>query len=186
VRHTRIGLIGLTGLLVGLLPATARTPQASSPEPATRVDAVSAPEAMTPSETTPAPAPAIEAAARPAPAAAASVSTPEPAPVTGTAGMIATIDPETGRLGRPDAARRAAITRASAGSPFGVPDLDRSDIGLQVVRLPDGTEMVNLQGRFQEHVVARVGPSGRIETDCVQGQDVVKRLAGDAAVREER
>lgn len=112
---------------------------------------------------------------------AAEASRTAPAAPTAS-GMIAAIDPATGRIGRPSAAQRAAVERARTRSALGSAlALDRSDVGLEVVRLPDGAEMVRLEGRFMEHVIARVDASGRIVTDCAQGPDVADRLAGDGA-----
>lgn len=92
----------------------------------------------------------------------------------GTAGMLVGIDPETGRPGRPSEAFRAKLAGLAPG-------LDRSSDGLTVVTRPDGSQHVNLQGRFQEYTVVRLTPDGRKVEDCVDGPDVDAALHSDAA-----
>jgi hypothetical protein len=43
----------------------------------------------------------------------------------------------------------------------------RTSAGLFEVRLPDGTVMVDLQGRFLEYSVARLDPAGLPRLACV-------------------
>jgi hypothetical protein len=45
--------------------------------------------------------------------------------------------------------------------------LDQSTEGLVAVPLPEGGEMVDLQGRFQNVALAKVGPDGKVQTECV-------------------
>ena len=78
------------------------------------------------------------------------------------AGMVAYIDPETGRLtSSPTAAQRAEMQAELAAV------LDRSQDGLFDVVLPDGSVMRDLQGRFQNAVVVRVAADGKLGAGCV-------------------
>jgi hypothetical protein len=88
-----------------------------------------------------------------------------------SAGMVVQLDTETGRVGMPTAAFRARIPD---------PALSRSMEGLNVVTKPDGSKMINLQGRFQEYVVIRLTPDGRKVQACVDGPDVDAALHGRA------
>jgi uncharacterized membrane protein YdfJ with MMPL/SSD domain len=45
--------------------------------------------------------------------------------------------------------------------------LDQSTEDLVAVPLPDGGEMVDLQGRFQSVALAKVGPDGKVQMECV-------------------
>ena len=133
------------------------------------------------------------------PAAATTASTPDSKPASSTsstkaatpathanaqplparaAGMVVGIDPETGRLGMPSAADRAALQRSGA---LASPSIDRSDVGLQVIHKPDGSKMIDLQGRFQEYAIVKIGPDGKKTQTCVQGQEVDAALKNDAA-----
>jgi hypothetical protein len=97
----------------------------------------------------------------PAVEAASSVAIhPNTATLPGSAGRITGLDPETGRPGKPTASQRAAIR---------MPDLDRSSEGLRETRRPDGTRVIELEGRFQEYAIVRILPDGRKEQSCVQG-----------------
>ena len=72
----------------------------------------------------------------------------------GEAGMIATIDPETGET----------VVSAGSGDEFST-----SDEGLVEVpsTAPDGGMMVDLQGRFQNTAVATVCDSDSVHIRCV-------------------
>lgn len=98
------------------------------------------------------------------------------------AGMIVGKDPETGRIGKPTPAQRAEIER---GAALASPALDRSGEGLTVVHRADGSKMVDLQGRFQEYTVVRIGPDGKKTQVCVQGPEVEAALAGSPAAETE-
>lgn len=123
------------------------------------------------------PAPAVE---RVSPAHVAAVATSSPvataaaAPATkavapGEAGMRAYIDPETGRIGM-------------APSPASVPDdafpiLTDSGDGLVNETLPDGSHRIDLQGRFQDYAVIRIGADGQRIISCVKNPKLVEREA---------
>lgn len=93
------------------------------------------------------------------------------ATLPGSAGMVTGLDPETGRPGKPTASQRAAMRMR---------DLDRSSEGLRETRRPDGTRVIELEGRFQEYAIVRILPDGRKEQSCVQGPMLERALGGDA------
>jgi hypothetical protein len=98
-------------------------------------------------------APAPVPAKHPAPARIASIAPPA------TAGMRAYIDPETGRLGpRPQGFEDGAA----------LPDLNDSGEGFVEVPGPNGSWMIDLQGRFQDYAVMTIGPDGRLVMSCVR------------------
>lgn len=92
---------------------------------------------------------------------AESAPTPSAAKAQGEAGMRAYVDPQSGQLvSEPvtDEQKRQATAVDSAFSQ------DSSD--LEVVHLPDGSTMMDLQGRFQQATVASVQSDGRLTTYC--------------------
>lgn len=83
------------------------------------------------------------------------------APVA-AAGLVAYIDPSTGGLTTtPTEEQRAALRSALAAL------VNESDAGLFEVTLPDGTVMMDLQGRFQEALVVQLAPDGTRQYSCV-------------------
>ncbi len=115
--------------------------------------------------------------ARP-PRAAAPHTTVAPAPATPPApalwapGMIVAVDPETGALVLPSPAE---VQRLRGAERTG---LLRSSAGLVEQRFPDGTVMVDLQGRFREFTVVQADPSGRPRFECVHDAAALERLLG--------
>ena len=81
---------------------------------------------------------------------------------TGVAGLVTAIDPETGQLGMPSAQQMAELEAQITPSD----DLNRSDAGLELVRHPDGSLSVNLQGRFQEFSTVQILPNGKKAFGC--------------------
>jgi hypothetical protein len=72
-----------------------------------------------------------------------------------------TVDPVTKELRKPTAEEiRALVANLKSLT-------SRSTEGLRVVTRPNGTRQVNLQGRFQNVVVARPAADGTMETRCV-------------------
>lgn len=101
------------------------------------------------------------AAAAPPEQAAAQIPA-EMAPPVAAAGLVAYIDPATGGLtSTPTEEQRAALRAALAAL------VNESDAGLSEVMLPDGTVVMDLQGRFQEAVVVQVAPDGTRHLACV-------------------
>lgn len=104
--------------------------------------------------------------ARPRPTATAQARTVTPPSATpvGAAGMIIAIDPETGAIVPPSAAQVLRLTSAERTG------LQRSSAGLTQVRLPNGTVMVDLQGRFMEYSVLRLDLQGRPRAACMDDE----------------
>lgn len=72
-----------------------------------------------------------------------------------------TIDAQTGRLRKPTVEEARAIVETITGHT------DRSSKGLRVQPGPNGTTMLDLQGRFQNVVLAKPNPDGTNEVRCV-------------------
>ena len=86
----------------------------------------------------------------------------ESAPPVAAAGLVAFIDPATGGLtATPTEEQRAAMRTALAALVYD------SGEGLVEVRLPDGSVVMDLQGRFQEAVVIQVKPDGTQHRQCL-------------------
>jgi hypothetical protein len=104
-----------------------------------------------------------DAAAAAAPASGTSTG-PAPA-AAGAAGLRAYIDPATGRL-------TAAPTEAQVrGLDEGLDALaNRSSEGLAAVTQPDGTQVVDLQGRFRSLSTATISATGSVRLDCIEGR----------------
>lgn len=83
----------------------------------------------------------------------------EAAPAPAMSGLRVTIDPETGQMVVPPPADR----RKMALSPAMQNAFSQSDEGLPTVVLPDGTVMVNLQGRFRNLLFATVDAEGQLK-----------------------
>jgi hypothetical protein len=92
---------------------------------------------------------------------ARTVTSPAATPVLAPAeaGMRIYLDPETGTVGPPP---------AGAAVPDGINPLNDTDAGLVQVRLPDGSYMVDLEGRFEEYYVVQTTPTGKRLVKCVQ------------------
>ena len=118
-----------------------------------------------------------------APRPAATSMTARPLPLApGSAGMIVTIDPETGRL--------AAPTPAVLAQLFGTRDLtlNHSTEGLVERRMPDGSYMLDLQGRFREYYLVRIDADGGLHPSCLNESDAILKtlLTPPAPVAEDR
>ena len=81
-----------------------------------------------------------------------------------SAGMRVSIDPDTGELREPTASEQASLQAPETDS------LSRSSAGLISEELGDGTVRVNLQGRFQSVARVKVGPDGKLHTECAPGE----------------
>ncbi len=79
----------------------------------------------------------------------------------GGAAQQVAADPASGEPGAPTAEQIGAIERAVAAM------LSQSSEGLEVVELPDGTLTMDLEGRFQEVIVATIAPDGTVRVGCV-------------------
>ena len=108
--------------------------------------------------------------AKPARSRAASAPNKAATATPGSAGMRVAIDPQTGLVINPTLEQRHVLgVEANA-------ELDRSSQGLVIITLPDGTQLCNLEGRFQQYVVARKDDAGNLRTDCVESSAQARRL----------
>jgi len=92
------------------------------------------------------------------------------AAVPAGAGQQAALDPAAGTAGEPTPEQIQSIETAMAEM------LSRSSEGLQVVEWPDGTLTMDLQGRFQEMIVATVAPDGTVRIGCVNQPGQVRAV----------
>ena len=153
-------LVGVLVAIAGLVWGAADRPRADAKLPAATASVVAAPGA--------APLPV---------ASPARIARTEPATVAGAAGMRIFKDPNSDMPGPP-------TEEASALEM----DSNSEDMtGLATVTLPDGSLMIDLQGRFQESMVVQITPDGQRVTTCTR--NVKKTLAQAPAApaqREER
>jgi hypothetical protein len=93
---------------------------------------------------------------------------------TAAAGAVASADPVTdGLVSIPTEAERAELWAAVAT------ELNSSFEGLSEVELPDGSVVIDLQGRFRHVVVAHVAPDGTRQVECI---DHLPETAGGSPV----
>ena len=97
----------------------------------------------------------------------------------GRGGLQISVDPATGRLRTPtpEEARELA---ASMGLVLG----DTSE-GLEEVVFPDGTVVVDLEGRFMSVAVAAIDDDGTVVTECITDPVVAAVLMADDAEAQE-
>ncbi|HOC44827.1 MAG TPA: hypothetical protein PKJ99_17575 [Thermoanaerobaculales bacterium] len=93
------------------------------------------------------------------------------------AGLVVYIDPETGKVtSTPTDAQRAAMQSALAEL------LNYSDEGLVEVVMPDGSVVMDLQGRFQSTLIVQVAPDGtRHFTQVGAAPDTIDALPAQPA-----
>jgi hypothetical protein len=60
------------------------------------------------------------------------------------------------------------------------PALSQSTEGLVVKDGPAGSKSMNLQGRFQSVVIAKVGSDGKVQSECVTNMDEAKQFLENA------
>jgi len=108
------------------------------------------------------------APAKAAPAEAVAVARTTPvAPMQ--SGMVVAIDPETGILGMPTPEQMRRLF------PLGVAAIGQTDAGLPILRGPGNAVGLDLQGRFQEYYVVRIGPDGRKVALCVDDPTTIRK-----------
>jgi hypothetical protein len=83
----------------------------------------------------------------------------------GAAGMMIAIDPETGQYRMPTPDELQVLQQMNRDDA-----LNLSNQGLVSEPLPGGGIKVNLQGRFQDYSVVRVGKDGKLIYGCGQTQ----------------
>ncbi len=88
--------------------------------------------------------------------------------VDSVSGMVVVVDPETKQLRAPQGREAEALLGA-------IPALNQSDAGLVQVRLPDGSYMIDLQGRYQEYAFVTVGSDGKLRAACGSSPEDVAR-----------
>ena len=100
---------------------------------------------------------------------------PTAAPPAVTAGMVVSIEPETGRLVMPSAEEMRQLSAAERTG------LLRTSEGLTEVRLPNGAAMVDLQGRFMEYSFVQLDPAGCPHFFCVNDEITLRALLARCA-----
>lgn len=93
----------------------------------------------------------------------------DPVLVPGQAGLRAVMDPETGQLATGTEASRLLSAKVMDEELSTM--LSRSSQGLVPVVHPDGRVSVNLQGRFMNASVVRIGQDGEVEQICVENAE---------------
>jgi len=93
------------------------------------------------------------------------------------AGQTVAIDRQTGKLRppTPEEARKLADGLKNF--------LNRSDQGLTIVTHPNGTQSVDLQGRFQSVALARINRDGRASEKCVTNMREAREFLTAAPAR---
>jgi hypothetical protein len=104
--------------------------------------------------------PACPAAPSRSTAAPATAERVEEAPMKGP-GMVAAIDPETGELGAPTPEQAAALR------PLGTASASESEGILEQHHADGSVSVTDLSGRFQEYMLVKVGPDGKLQKVCV-------------------
>jgi len=148
--------VGAAGRAAASKPARAGHP--AQPGPAPQAVCPAAPSCTRACDLAARVAVAPALSAPPTRARAARAPRPIVAAAAASAGMKAYLDPETGKLGPPPA----------GGSPDETLMLNDSGDGLVQEVLPDGSVMMNLQGRFQEYMILQLDPAGRRVLRCTQ------------------
>ena len=106
------------------------------------------------------------------PATPVTVASPPAPPVSATpgrAGMVVGIDPETGQIGMPTGPQMLDLSAREQAM------ISRSGAGLTEVHHPDGSVSINLQGRFQAFVIARIGADGKPAYGCFEDGAALRR-----------
>jgi hypothetical protein len=96
----------------------------------------------------------------------------EQPPVITNTGQMAVrvfIDPETGELGGPPGVEPPGLSIATQNR------LSRSSHGLQTRALPDGTVLLNLQGRFHNMSVVTLDEDGEVHLTCRHSVDHIEK-----------
>jgi hypothetical protein len=86
---------------------------------------------------------------------------PAPGIVSGSAGMVIALDPETGETGLPSPQQLAEMKLTET-------DIVDRDHGGIVTQLPNGAIKVDLQGRGQDYAVIKRTADGKVVAGCIQ------------------
>jgi hypothetical protein len=84
----------------------------------------------------------------------------QPENVQAEAGMRVYVDPETGQL------TSTPVTPEQRAQAESSEAFRQDDTGLRVVHMPDGSSMMDLQGRFEQATAAQVTAEGKLQTYC--------------------
>jgi len=87
--------------------------------------------------------------------------------------MVVAIDPETGALGMPSPEQSRALV--SPGSAT----LSRLPEGVVEIRGAAGAAGLDLQGRFQDYAVVRMGPDGKCSYGCIHADGCLEPTLRD-------
>jgi hypothetical protein len=120
-----------------------------------------------------APEPAPVAVTAPAAVPAANPAAPPGAPPSAS-GRIIALDPETGQLGAPSPEQVRSLRAAP-----GIAAVSRTEEGLAETRLTDGTVILDLDGRYQDHVLAHLDRNGKLVYGCVHDEGKSQKAARD-------
>lgn len=93
----------------------------------------------------------------------------------GAGGRIVAIDPETGQIGTPTAEQLRGLELA--GLRQATP---ATDPVLRETRLGNGTVILHLDGRFEDHALARTDRNGRVTYGCAHDVHGPALLAADS------
>jgi hypothetical protein len=104
-----------------------------------------------------------------APAPVIAATTPSTGIVSGSAGMVIAIDPETGEVGMPNAEQLAELKVNDDLS------VSRDAGGIQTTLL-NGTVIMDLQGTNMDYAVVRKAKDGSNVVGCVQHPDQVDHV----------
>ncbi len=126
----------------------------------------------------------VLAAGADAPATTPPAATPQPTPAAAPApgatalqpGMRAFIEPETGKLGPPTAVP-ALAPEDGATKPANAPVL---------VHMPDGSDMLELNGSIEDYVIIKLDANGNKIVDCVEDPTAAIQAPAPAPQREDR
>jgi hypothetical protein len=95
-----------------------------------------------------------------------------------SAGLLITIDPITHRPIAPTAEQKRAFAAQQAQDALLAPTRP-----LTVQRLPNGGEIIHLDGAFRMYSIARRGADGKITTDCAPDAETARKLLSQPAPR---
>ena len=104
------------------------------------------------------------------------VWTPTVRAATRSAGLLITIDPITHRPIAPTAEQKRAFAEQQAQDALLAPTRP-----LTVQRLPNGGEIIHLDGAFRMYSIARRGADGKITTDCAPDARTARKLLSQPA-----
>jgi hypothetical protein len=89
--------------------------------------------------------------------------------------MVVGVDPSSGEIGPPTREQLETLRRGPD------PALDRSGVGLERVLRGDGSQHVDLRGRFRAYSVVQIGADGTARMGCLEDHaSALRWVAGTA------